>query len=583
MPKVRPAWLILIAVVAITAAVPALRDQARLQWEGRRWGRWVALMEDDFRLGQRVTLSPDNLGDVWLSQFITIYGAKHLRFAKQYDGSDPEILLAAGSRLAGSDESDTGLSLLTRATEADGGPATWAVYSAALLEDVEYHRLGTCGADPKDPAAIAETEEWIAAEGYSRELNPEQAQPIVDALRGWQAADPENAFPVALEAWVLYGLHRDAEALDCWKHAARLPTLTSRWPEVREAQKRLHERLGLPRPEAALVTELLPDPSFAQKLRDGARLALFEGLRAQMEGRHQEAVDLWNASISLGRKRQHATEDILDFLVGAAVQAIGAAPAWRWCSDKDTGIPDGPLLKGRYFYGREHAFYVTQVGERTDAELRDRLVAAKLRSAVAQRYDDNAYAGTALMLRAGYLLFIGYVLAAQLGIALAVFLLISAWRRRRADQATGMRSAWKLLIALLAVLPLFVYYLAPAICSPDILRTWPTRLEGAFALPALTALLLCLVAAPFSKRSPSGVLGSWKGNLRQVLPVVLALTALVYLAIGGLAMTLRMDAARKMVHSEIARMAESAGQAWHNPSIPPDSFRAEYPPEQSRR
>jgi len=307
-------------------------------------------------------------------------------------------------------------------------------------------------------------------------------------------------------------------------------------------------------------------------------MALFEGHRAEMEGRHQEAVDLWNASIILGRKRQDAAEDVIDFLVGAAVQAIGAAPAWQWYSDKDTGIPGGPLRRGRYFYGREHAFYATQVGERADAELRDRLVAAKVRSAVAQRHDP-AYAGIDLMLCAGYLLFIGYVLAVQLGVALALFLLISAWRRRRADQATAMRSAWKLLIALFAALPLPVFWLAAGIWSPDILRTWPTRMEGVFALPALTALLLCLVAAPFSKQPSFGTLSSWRGNLRQVLPLILALTALIYLAIGVVAMTLRIDAARKMAHSEIALMAESAGPSWHNPTIPPDAYRAEYPPE----
>ena len=134
--------------------------------------------------------------------------------------------------------------------------------------------------------------------------------------------------------------------------------------------------MGMPEPEAIITSwSALIFPSFA-RLRSSARIALYEGRLAQMQGRPEDAIRWWNSSIDIARHMEESTDSVIGFLVAAAIGGITGTPVWRWVHDERSGIPDGPLFKGRYFYGHQHAFYVSQVGEAADAELRDGIIAA---------------------------------------------------------------------------------------------------------------------------------------------------------------------------------------------------------------
>ncbi|MBE9566730.1 MAG: hypothetical protein IMF16_08265, partial [Proteobacteria bacterium] len=85
------------------------------------------------------------------------------------------------------------------------------------------------------------------------------------------------------------------------------------------------------------------------------------------------------------------------------------------------------------------------------------------------------------------------------------------------------------------------------------------------------------IATPLSRRAPAGLLTAWRGNLRRVLPVAIAVAAIAYLAVGFSARTLRIGAARELAQREggdMAHLVAQIGPAWDNPTIPPDSWRA---------
>jgi len=118
-------------------------------------------------------------------------------------------------------------------------------------------------------------------------------------------------------------------------------------------------------------------------------MAVYEGRLAYLQGRSEDAIRLWQATGTLGHHMQESADDVIWLLVGKAVEHIGSSPAWRWLPDKHTGTSDGPLYDGRFWYGPQHAFCVSQVGEAADAKMRDRLVANTVRTELTRQYIDS--------------------------------------------------------------------------------------------------------------------------------------------------------------------------------------------------
>ena len=564
MKLVRASWFVVLVVLVATLVVPVLRQQLRIGLEELRPAN-VRQMEENPAEATTRLLNP--------------YQQRAIAFVDKTYSKDAEMLMAAGVLV---DNAET----LKRAAGMGKSPVVWAAYGEKLMQTVPtFHRIGGSGVDPADAEAIREEEKRIAEEGQPTKLTPEQAEPYLSALRSWQEADPENAMPVALEARLLYGLHRDKDAFVVWAQAGRMPAIKSYAVERSHAVQRLLVAMGMPKAEAMVNADMsLMFPTMA-RLRDSARFAMYEGRLAAMREDATTAITWWQSTADFGRNTRDSADTLIGCLVGIAIQGIGAGPVWKWVPDQVSGIPGGPLLGGRYFWGDQHSLYVEHMGEENDRGLRDSLVLGNLRSQAIRAYtteDLGAYKGYFNATR--YLGFAGLAL----GIAafpLIVYLAFGSWSRRAADQATGLRPAWQFILALLA--------LSPAVIGALIVLHQPVFAENAsgkmiaalvsgLAGFAFLVLVLPLLAAIPSRAAGARFRTAWRGNLRRLLPVMIAFCALIFLGMNAYAARMRSQWAEKWSAPGVSEMSElirSLGDKWTNPTIPPDAWRAEYPPE----
>jgi hypothetical protein len=96
------------------------------------------------------------------------------------------------------------------------------------------------------------------------------------------------------------------------------------------------------------------------------------------------------------------------------------------------------------------------------------------------------------------------------------------------------------------------------------------------------ALLLPLIAVWASRRPGARVLTAWRGNLRQTLPLAIAVSGALALclAITGKAMQAAWTRDWFAGHrNEMTKMVQSFGPEWDHPRIPRDAWRAEPIPE----
>ena len=560
MRLVRASWLIVLAVIIVTAAVPALRHLPRI-------GLYALVPGKD--IVQQL--------DAPLRAMLKPYQGSAAAFVEKRYPNDPEMLMAAGMLTEDTDH-------LKRAAETANTPVTWAAYGERLMQIVPtFQRIGSSGVNPADAEAVAQEQKRIAESGHPDRLTPEQAEPVLAALRSWQDADSENALPFALEARYLYGLHRDQDALTKWAQAGQMLTVSSRAVDRAKAVERLLVAMGMPRPEAIVNSHLsLIFPSFAL-LRDTARIAVYEGRLAAMRDDPVTAITWWQSAADLGRHMQESEDNMIAFLVSAAIQGIGAYPVWRWHSDRVTGIPGGPILGGRYFWGEQHALYVGHMGEANDQALLDSLILSKLQTQAGREYTRgfgmfDAYFNAARCLA---------LAAASAGLAAILFiihLLFGTWSRRTADSATNLRPFWQLVLAAVFLTPLVVA--ARLLFFLPVSETHTAAPVTATLVAALVGLMLLLLLIPpliaIPTRAPGALFHTaWRGNLRRVIPVSIALCALLFLGLSAYAASLRAawaDTWSAPGVTEMSNMIQTLGDEWHNPTIPPDAYRAQYPP-----
>ena len=560
MRLVRVSWLIVLAVIIVTAVVPALRRQPRI-------GLYALVP------GRDIVQQPDAL----IRSMLKPYQERAAAFVEEHYPNDNDMLMAAGVLTEDID-------LLQRAAETANTPVTWAAYGERLMQIVPtFQRIGSSGVNPADAEAVAQEEKRIAESSIPDRLTPEQAEPILAALRSWQEVDPDNALPVALETRILYGLHQDRDALAAWSRASRMPLITSHAVDRAKAVDRLLAAMGMPQPEALLNSELLLIfPSFA-RLRDIARIAVYEGRLAAMRDDPVTAIACWQSTADFGRHMQESTDSIIGFLVGVAIEAIGSTPVWQWAGDGQSGFPGGPLLGGRYFWGDQHSLYVEHMGEANDQALLDSLILSKLQTQASRDYTRGLGMFGGYFTAARYLAVAATILA--LGVLLLViFLAVGAWSRRAADEATDLRPVWQLIMAAAIVLPPVVVLMSARRIDPTSdswLRPLITQASIAAAASGLALILLPPLAA-LRSRAPGALFHTaWRGNLRRVLPVSIALCALLFLGLSAYAASLRAawaDTWSAPGVTEMSDMVQTLGDEWANPTIPPDAWRAQYPP-----
>jgi len=559
----RASWFVVLAAIVVTLLVPVLRQQLHFGLADLVPGNVRQTEEDPTAAAARL-LKP--------------YRQRAVAFVNQRYASDQEMLMAAAVLTENTD-------LFKRAADMGKDPAVWAAYGERLMQTAPgFARIGSSGVDPADAEAVKEEDARIAESGKPAKLTPEQAEPVLSALRSWQEADPENALPVALEARFLYGLHQDKDALAVWAQAGRMPVVTSHALDRSRAVQRLLVAMGMPKPEAMVNADLsLIFPSYA-RLRDCARFATYEGRLAAMRNDPTTAITWWQSTADFGRNTRESADTLIGCLVGSAIQGIGAGPVWKWVPDHVSGVPNGPLYDGRYFWGDRHALYVEQMGEENDQELRDSLVLGKLRSQVSQGYVIH------LGPYEGYANASSYLAFAGICIGMAIFLLIvqlafGSWSRRAADEASDLRPAWQFILALLALSPAFVGTVIdlrqPLFQEESAARGIDTLLAGLGGFVLLVVVIPPL-AAISSRAAGFRFRTAWRGNLRRLLPVMIALCAIIFLGMSAYAARLRSQWAEEWSApgvSEMSDMIRSLGDKWTSPPIPADAWRSEYAPE----
>jgi len=558
-----------VAVGLLFALVPPLRDQARFQW--------VTLPRHLERVPQRGQEPPrvDPIMD-WAAS----YRRRSARFVEERFPRNSEMLMAAGLLAPNGGEA---LRLLERAASGSD-PVTLSAYVDALLERGPYYvSPATIGVDPAWTDGMAAARREIRRNHLPTALSEKGVASVLVALARWREADPGNAVPAAVEAWCLYGLGRREQALLRWCEAERLPKATTYAAKRAAAVRRLLVGMGLPAAEAAVTADAMRLPVSLDAVMIAARIAYHEGRRSQLAGRGAFAIGCWSATTALGQRLQEWAGLVPEFQRGAELQALGASPAWCWLPDASTGFQGaGPgIMRGRFFYGPQHAFYRSHVGGRRDAELRDAVVAAKTRSMMLQQIG-GALTGAECYTEAGELLVFGQLLGGFLivsGISLAVV----AWRRPVGDSPCG--SPWRYLSSAPALLVLAVAA-GVAIALSRECAVSPLRIARGqdlllgVGLAVATAFVAPIVPGLLARRRGGSARRAWIDSLRAGLLAVIVVGALIYFGLGLGAMQLRARWVSQELNpvSEMDRARRLAGFRWDNPPMRPGSWVESYPP-----
>jgi hypothetical protein len=555
--QLRRISLVIVAVVAIvTAAVPALRHQAALQLDSLQ----------PAPPPEEIEPAPD----------LAVYRSRAAEFVATLHSEDPAMLLAAG--LLTDD-----LDLLRQAAEAGDLPAAHAAYVGRLSRQGQgFMRVGNTGADPADPKSLAAAQKLVESAGSPTTLDPEEGSRLLDALHAWQRADPENALPVALEARILYGLHHDEDSLVAWAQAGRMAAAeTYSWEHARSIYELL-TALGLPDPEALRASSLaISFPTFAL-LRDSVRFANYEGQLAQVNANPIRAITWWHSSTEIGRSFRDSADFAVEYQVGVSLTEMAAYNLWQF------HLIDPQLVTHRLHWGPYHELYADAVGPGRDAELREELLVGRARSALVDEYLQG------LGMDGGYLNANRHLgLAAPAGLValllLLVLLFVETWSRGAAEAAAALSPVWQFLLGLLVLLPIVT---AGAIALRIELDPGAPLGRLAFGLflgfliaPVTLALAGPFIAAVLRRASAARASAAWRGNLRLVLPVAIALTALLSLACNIQAMRQRAAWVAQWTSPDVTEMSVLTSwldDRWTDPEIPLDGWRAEYPPESQR-
>jgi hypothetical protein len=388
--------------------------------------------------------------------------------------------------------------------------------------------------------------------------------------------------PVALRAWALYALERDEEAMAALKEAASLPIATGRGAERGEAVRALALELGAsPLDAVGEASNVWTGLWCLSKLRSLVRIAVYEGRRAQLEGRPQQAVALWMAAVHLGRSCAKSAYTTIEHINAIATEGIAGSPVWRWCRDSITGIPDGPLMRGRLMYGPQYEFYVEQMGEKAADEIRDHLLVAKLRSAMHWDHlrDDTSYERLVLSC---YFPFIGQLVAGAGLPLLALLVLLGFFGRSYGVPEEWARRLRRLAVWLLVVTTFAIAWaLVGARLFPES-AAYPGLPLSLFALPGLLVFVTTFLFALLAWADRGPFIATWSASLRRIVPPTLALLAIWYLAISIMSVNRCCGSAQELTQPEMQKLIEWAGPEWHNPTVPPDAWRAEYPPNVPR-
>lgn len=495
-----PTRLVLILVVVATAAVPALRRQfvwqvralARVVVDGRE-SRYFAALGGDVAPGIRPSDPAAELNSRPRDLQLRIGLASPPFFTKV-----PEMV---PTRYRGPAEAISRRTLDEALALAPHDPVV--LWLAALDElekaDVLYDREEQWG------GRRAERRNHIPEDWQPKALSQREIARPLRALDAWAAADPGNAAPDALAAFLLFGANRDDKALARLEAASRKRYLTSYQLDIAEARSHVERLRGVPAADAAYLTFFVdPSRELGSKLRVAARIAQAVGWDRFEYSDKETAFRYWVAAGRVGTLiMRHERETMIDQLVGIAVQAICYKPIYRWSSSgqRRADTEDVPL---RLEPGEAYDSFVAARGQAAAQRIRDELSAGQsLRREIKQRLDTfRRLAGS----------FIAYAVAHR----------------------TSMLVLLEVLMAL--VLCAVVLWLAGQ--TPTALtRPWnAVIIVLAFLGTPLMLVVACVIAAAWvARRHEVSYRAALGGALRQTLPTALAVLALIWVGAAAVA------------------------------------------------
>jgi hypothetical protein len=280
---------------------------------------------------------------------------------------------------------------------------------------------------------------------------------------------------------------------------------------------------------------------------------------------------------------QMSTDSWGGFQTGVSLEQAGADPIWHLHPKYHIDMSDEERRRRSFWYGSHHALYVEQMGEEADEALRDHLLRSRaqyllLTGPFSYDRDFSDMQQEAEAWRAHFV-----SLALSTGLLLALFVVLSVYGREAADRAADVGLGWRAAL-ILAPLPLGYLLLLLLDVEPfdpwlGARTTWPLWVHAA-AIP-FAVLVLSLGSVMYRHPGSAGMWAVWRGNMRAVLPSVAALLAVYCVALGLDAAPVRAKATEELRRPELARVIEELGHRWHDPPIPRDAWRAEYPPEQT--
>lgn len=546
-------WVLLVVVVVglLLALPPATRDVIRVQLS--------ALRPADPLYGfyplPLVTEEP-----VASDQMLARLAAR----AQANSPQDWQALVGAG--ILASDEKRR-LEYLQQALKlAPEEPVTLMALAKEQLRTLSWERREDYGYGAKPP------------EGFQEQLLSEgQAAPLRATLERLGRVDPENGAPLVLLAWLDLGQKHDAEALALLHEAAGKPKFSCYdLAQVRATLRALHAA-GVPGFEATTMSYggyLFPH--FA-RIRSVARIVGYRGMEEAAAGNGRQAVEDWTSMVRVGRQMRYQSETLIGYLVGSAVEAIGAAPVYIWMrSDNPKVAAAVPASKevtkaGRYnggdiYQGQEFKLFLATAGSEATADILAGLEQSQqlkqLSNAVSAGGDEEllnpAFAANALM-SPGILL----LEEAAMLVALAVLLGLLPWGKKR---ELGLSKVWLVVLALIALAPTIIFIGDRAFhlskfgaetmgSTSSLLDSLPINpMLLLLSLPAL--LLVCCASAALELYLQQEGKASFGGGLLRLLRPAVALSlVLVVLGYGGLTI----QTARLRERTTTALMKQIAG------------------------
>ena len=155
-------------------------------------------------------------------------------------------------------------------------------------------------------------------------LDPELGRAILELAKKGSRVDPDNAFFDLMAADALYGMQRDAEALNVISAAARKSHYNSYRRTAAVCTVNYLEAAGLPSMEANLLARYTLIFPHLASLLPISRLTVWHARQLDAQGRSDEARDYLTAIVKIGVLMRKGAEYPMERLVGSYTQsAIG--------------------------------------------------------------------------------------------------------------------------------------------------------------------------------------------------------------------------------------------------------------------